>query len=117
MTAELPLGGVRVAGASAGTCVRQLWIEDALGSSIIAIGFGAPICGVPVIIGIVMAGDMAPDCMPLGTPICEPGATGMPTCMGVDIDMLNGSPAPDAGRPSNWGKPVIEPFVGSPIID
>lgn len=71
-TVEAPLGGVRVAGASAGTCVRQLWIEEALGSSIITIGFGvigAPVCGLAAIIGIVMAGDMAPECMTLGTPI------------------------------------------------
>lgn len=74
-------------------------MEDALGSSIMVIGFGAigaPICGVPGIIGIVNAGDMAAE-----TPICEPGATGMPICEGDVIDMPKGNPIAGAGNPSN----------------
>lgn len=64
LTVEAPPGGVTVAVASAGTWVRQLWIEDAFGSSIMAIGLGVigvAIGGAPAIIGMVMAGDMGPD--------------------------------------------------------
>lgn len=66
---------------------------------------GGPICGVPAIIGIVMAGDIAP---PLGRPIWEPDAMGeapsirgIPIGMEGDIDMPIGRPEEATGIPSN----------------